>query len=258
MKLTIVGASGSMSGPTSAASSYLLQEEADGRTYSIAFDLGPGAFGQLWKYVDPQELDALFLSHCHADHMGDIVSMYVHRKWHPTGCLGAIPVYGPAESADRTAQIDGWAARDELEETFRFIDLSAGQSHQIGPFSVLPFQGKHTVESYGFRVEASGQTFAYTGDTDSCPEMEQMSEDVDLLLSECGFTAADTVRGIHLDGERVGQLASAAGVKNLVVTHIQPWTPQSVVSAEVRSSWDGPLSFAEPGQTYQVGAVLQD
>ena len=89
MKLTVIGATGSMSGPQSPASSYLVQargvDPLSGveRTFSLVCDMGPGSFGALWFHVCPCELDALALSHCHADHMGDIISLQVYRKWGP-------------------------------------------------------------------------------------------------------------------------------------------------------------------------------
>ncbi len=254
MKLTIVGASGSMSGPKSAASCYLLQTEVAGRTWSVAFDLGPGAFGQMWRYLDPRDLDAMVFSHCHADHMADVVSLLVHRRWHPDGRLQPLPVFGPEETAKRVADIDGWARVDELGEIFDFGVVSSGVSVTIGPFQLEAFPGNHTVPSFGFRVTDGTGSFAYTGDTDSCEEMTMMAKGVDLLLSECGFTNADTPRGIHLDGSRAGMLASEAGVGELVITHVQPWTDRDVVSNEVMGTWNGPLSFADPGSTYQVGA----
>ena len=90
MRLTIIGCSGSMSGPQSSASSYLVQADGvdtDGalRTYSIVLDLGPGSMGQLLRHLDPAQLDAIAISHCHADHMVDLVGMHVYRRWLPTG-----------------------------------------------------------------------------------------------------------------------------------------------------------------------------
>ena len=59
MILTVVGVTGSMSGPASPASCYLLQAEGTDslglpHTYSVGFDLGPGSFGQIWNYTDRQ------------------------------------------------------------------------------------------------------------------------------------------------------------------------------------------------------------
>ena len=95
MKLTIIGCTGSMSGPDSAASSYLVQADGadpDGevRTWSVVLDLGPGAMGQMLRYLDPIDLDAILISHCHADHIVDLVGMHVFRRWNPTGALGPV------------------------------------------------------------------------------------------------------------------------------------------------------------------------
>ena len=60
MRLTVVGCSGSLAGPGSAASCYLVQADDDaGRTWSLVLDLGSGALGALQRYVDLRDLDAV-------------------------------------------------------------------------------------------------------------------------------------------------------------------------------------------------------
>jgi ribonuclease BN (tRNA processing enzyme) len=68
MRLTVVGCSGSMPGPDSAASCYLL--EADG--FQLVVDLGNGALGGLQRYTALSRIDAVALSHLHADHCLDL------------------------------------------------------------------------------------------------------------------------------------------------------------------------------------------
>ena len=72
MELTIVGCSGSVSGPDSTASCYLVRAPYEGRTYALVLDLGPGSFGQLYRYLDPAQVDAIGLSHLHPDHCLDL------------------------------------------------------------------------------------------------------------------------------------------------------------------------------------------
>ncbi|WP_031186713.1 MBL fold metallo-hydrolase, partial [Streptomyces sp. NRRL S-1896] len=67
MKLTVVGCSGSFPSADSPCSSYLV--EADG--YRVVLDLGNGALGALQKYTSLYEVDAVLLSHLHADHCVD-------------------------------------------------------------------------------------------------------------------------------------------------------------------------------------------
>jgi ribonuclease BN (tRNA processing enzyme) len=77
MQLTIVGCSGSASGPDSPASCYLVQAPYEGRTFSLVLDLGPGSFGALYRYLDPAGVDAIGLSHQHPDHCLDMTGFYV-------------------------------------------------------------------------------------------------------------------------------------------------------------------------------------
>ena len=77
MKLTVLGCSGSMPGPDSPASGYLI--EADG--YKLVLDLGHGAFGALQRYVDPVDVDAIVVSHLHADHCIDLTAYIVALRY---------------------------------------------------------------------------------------------------------------------------------------------------------------------------------
>src|SRR5690625_6346009 len=77
MKLTVVGSSGSVSGPDSVASCYLLEADDDERTWRVLLDLGPGAVGQAMRYVDPAAVDAVLVSHLHADHIADLAGLEV-------------------------------------------------------------------------------------------------------------------------------------------------------------------------------------
>ncbi len=265
MRLTILGSSGSMSGPKSPASSYLLQAQAPDpttgelRTWSIVFDLGPGSFGALWQYIDPRNLDAVVFSHGHADHVGDLISLYVHHRWHPEGPCNETLIFGPPGMLERACQLDGWAEPEEFTGIFDFITVNPTDTFTVGPFSITTFAGRHTVTSNGYRVvgpgegdQATSTTFAYTGDTDSCEDMVLMAQGVDLLLSEAAFTQDDPTRGIHLSGTRAGELAAEAGVRRLLLTHIQPWTSPQVIVDEARTVWEGPLDVAEAGEVYSI------
>ena len=65
MRITVLGCSGSVSGPDSAASGYLLTAPG---TPPVVMDFGPGVLGALQKHADPGEATIL-LSHLHLDHL---------------------------------------------------------------------------------------------------------------------------------------------------------------------------------------------
>ena len=265
MRLTIIGCSGSMSGPQSSASSYLVQADgvdADGavRTYSIVLDLGPGSMGQLLRHLDPAELDAIAISHCHADHMVDLVGMHVYRRWLPTGALGPVACLGPSELLERLQGVDGVPPSERYATEFGFVTAVPGRSYSVGPLVISPFEALHPVEAYGYRIEGPSEedpsrqvSLAFTGDTDICQAMSDMAQGVDLLLAEAAFVEGrDTVGGMHMTGRRAGELAAQAGAGHLVLTHIQPWTDPAVPLKEAAAVYSGPLEAATADAVWEL------
>ena len=261
MKLTVIGATGSMSGPESPASSYLVQargldpRSGEDRTFSLVCDMGPGSFGALWAHLCPCDLDALVLSHCHADHMGDIISLQVYRKWGPGSCaIRPVSLFGPGETLHRVRQIEGAPEGETYDGEFAFTRLRVGEVYQVGPMTIRPCRALHPVEAFGLRIEGPSEedsermvSLFYTGDTDLCDTIIEGARGVDVLLSEVGFTSDEAEPDMHMDGTRAGELATRAGVGRMIATHIQPWTPRDRVSSEVRQTWSGPLDFATSG-----------
>src|ERR1700749_632738 len=159
MRLTVVGCSGSLAGPDSAASCYLL--EADG--FRLVIDFGNGSLGALQKYTGLFDIDAVCLSHLHADHCVDLYSYSIARAISPAGPQPAIPVYGPARTAERMGFIHGLDGDDMgLTERFTFKTLAPGRM-AIGPFDVQLAYVNHPVETFAFRFTYNQRSLVYTG-----------------------------------------------------------------------------------------------
>src|SRR5689334_13689436 len=117
MKLTIVGCAGSYPGPDSSASCYLLEAEQDGRTWRLVIDLGNGALGQLQRYCDPRDVDAIAISHLHPDHCIDMASFAVLAKYHPHGAYRKVPVFAPRGGEDYLGWAGGPGGEDPAESS---------------------------------------------------------------------------------------------------------------------------------------------
>ena len=264
MRLTIVGCSGSMAGPTSPASSYLVQADGVGpdgekRTYSVLLDLGSGAFGPLQALMDVGELDAVALSHLHPDHCADMTGLYVWQRYGPMGQRSPLPVFGPEGTSSRLTDLC-LTEPEEIEATFAVGPWQEQVPIQIGPLTLTPFEVLHPVPAYGIRVTSPSEdpaggtvSIGYTGDTDVCDGVIAMAQGVNLLLAEAGFAdGAETIRGIHLTGERAGEVASAAGVGRLLLTHIQPWSDSSMIAEAARGQYSGPVEIVHPNATWSL------
>jgi ribonuclease BN (tRNA processing enzyme) len=253
MRLTVVGCSGSYPGPESPASCYLVEaDDETGRTWRIVLDMGSGSLGALQRHTDPLAIDAVFLSHLHADHCLDLTGYYVLRRYHPSGPQPRIPVWGPVGTAARMARAYDLPPEPGMngEFDFRVYDDPA---IEVGPFSVQPVAVDHPVPAFGLRVTAGGRTLGYSGDTGDCPGLHAVAEHADLFLAEASFVSgADNPTGLHLTGAECGDAARRGHARRLVVTHVPPWhDPQEALTA-ARASYDGEVVLATAGAVYEV------
>ncbi|MFE5854549.1 MBL fold metallo-hydrolase [Streptomyces sp. NPDC056500] len=250
MKLTVVGCSGSFPSAESACSSYLV--EADG--FRLLLDMGNGALGELQRHVGLYDLDAIFLSHLHADHCIDMCAYFVARYYrHDGGRCPALPVYGPEGTEQRltTAYADT-PSPSSMSEVFDFHTLKSG-SFDIGPFAVRTERVAHPVEAFGIRLEHGGRTLTYSGDTGVCDALDELADGADLFLCEASFTyGKEDVPDLHLNGREAGAHAQRAGAGRLVLTHVPPWTDGQRNLADARAEYRGPAEIAVPGAVYEV------
>ncbi|EON24945.1 MULTISPECIES: MBL fold metallo-hydrolase [Nocardioides] len=250
-RLTVIGCSGSYPGPDSPASCYLLEAEQDGRAFRILLDLGNGSLGQLHRYVDPLTIDAVFISHLHADHCLDMCGYYVMRKYHPTGAQPRIPVWGPADTPGRLARAYDLPLEPGMTEEFDFF--AHGEPVRIGPFTIESTRVVHPVDAFALKVTVGGRTVVYSGDTGPCPELTELAAGADVLLCEASFRdGADNPPDLHMTGSDCGATATEAGVARLVLTHIPPWHDQQDALVEARTTWSGPLDLAVAGMVIEL------
>lgn len=251
MRLTIIGSSGSFPGPASPASCYLV--EADG--FRLLLDMGNGALGVLQQHVDIYGIDAVYLSHLHADHCFDLCSYWVARTYPEGGPKPPIPVYGPPGVADRMAAAYGLEPDPGMRETFDFRELAPGET-AIGPMTARLDRVNHPVDAFGIRLEHQGSSLAYSGDTGACDELVELAAGTDLFLCEASFhDHRDNPKDMHLTGSEAGEHAQRAGAQHLLLTHLVPWNDDDRTLGEARSTYAGPIDLARSGGVYEVGSA---
>ncbi len=252
MDLTIVGCTGSMAGPESPASCYLVRASDGDRVWQVLLDLGSGALGALLRHTDPLTLDAVLLTHLHPDHCLDLTGLRVLRAHGPRPAEGSLDVWAPDGAAERMARAYG-VVRPEPMGGMTFRRLEDGVPLHVGPLTVTPYAVRHPVPAFGLRVEADGRVLAYSGDTDSCPGLAPLLADADVALVEASYLERrDPGRGVHLTARRAAEAAVDAGARRLVLTHLPPWTEVADAVAEAAQVWPGEVELARPGRTLQV------
>ena len=252
MRLTVLGCSGSVVGPDSPASGYLLTAPD---TAPLVMDFGGGVLGALQRYADPNEVHVV-LSHLHADHCLDLPGLFVWRRYHPNPATDRGIMYGPADTWTRLAAASSplGGELDDFSDIFDVRVWSDGEPVRLGTLTVTPRLVNHPTESFALKVtDADGATIVYSGDTGMCESIVQLSEGVDTLLCEASWTdSPDRPKHLHLSGTEAGRIAKRAGVRQLLLTHIPPWTSREDVISEAKAEFDGPVHAVVAGETIDI------
>jgi ribonuclease BN (tRNA processing enzyme) len=248
VQLTVLGCSGTFPGPDSPCSGYLVEHDG----YRLVVDLGSGALGNLQRHIRVEEVDAVYITHLHADHCIDLVAYYYARRYHPTGMLPRLTVHGPAGTRYRIHAAFEEPPVDGFDDVFDFQEHGAG-TVELGPLTVTAVVVEHPVECHGLRIEAGGRVLAYSGDTASCDSLVELARGADAFLCEASWPSVPTPPpGIHLTGREAGEHAARAGAKRLLLTHLMPFHDPQAMVAEAKETFDGDLELVHAGATYIV------
>ncbi|MGY1742699.1 MULTISPECIES: MBL fold metallo-hydrolase [unclassified Blastococcus] len=245
MRLTVVGCSGSGPGPASAASCYLLEHDG----FRVLLDLGNGSFGPLQGVVDPDAVDAVYLSHLHADHCMDVAPFVVWHRWSGRSSGRRIPLVAPPGADQRLAVICEEGGKP-LTDVFEF--RSAPDTPELGPFALRTARTAHPIECHAVRLTAGGSALVYTGDTGPSDRVAALAAGADALLAEAAHPdGSEQPPELHLTGRQAGELAAAAGVRRLLVTHVPAWVDADAQLAGARRAFPA-SELVRPGATYEL------
>ncbi|GAA4161485.1 MBL fold metallo-hydrolase [Phytohabitans flavus] len=248
MRLTVLGCAGSFPGPEAACSAYLVEED----DFRLLIDFGSGSLTALQRYAGLHAVDAILLTHLHCDHMLDACTYVVVRRYDPSGPLPPIPVYAPAGAPDRIAAA---YSQDEgpVDDVYTFYGLQPG-TFPIGPFTVTVDRVNHPVETYGVRLESKGRVLAYSSDTAPCEALLRLALGADLFLCEASYLdGMDNPPDLHLTGGEAGEVATKAGVGQLLLTHlVSAWGSEADTLDAASAAFTGPLEIVRPGSRYEI------
>lgn len=241
MRVTVVGCSGSFPGADSPASCYLIEHEGT----AIVLDLGNGSLGPLQRFIALDRIDAVFLSHLHADHCLDLCGYYVYRRYHPQGALPRLAVYGPEGTPERLARAYDLPPDPGMTREFDF--RAYGEPAHIGPLSITTSRVRHPIEAYALRVETADHAVVYSGDTGPTAALVDIARGADLALFEASFLDGGEQPDVHMTARQAGEQATEAEVGHLVLTHLVPWNDVALTVGQARESFAGQVSLARSG-----------
>lgn len=250
MRLTVLGCAGSFPSAYAPCSAYLIEAEG----FRLLLDFGTGSLSTLQRVVGLYSIDAIVLSHLHADHIFDACSYIVARRYAPDGRKPVIPVYAPATAHERlAAAYGGTPAEGSLDDVYTFRTLRPGTC-LVGPFEMTAERVNHPVETFGVRIDGDRGSIAYSADTAPCDALLRLAHGVDLFLCEASYPDG-TVNppDLHLTGRESGEYATKAGVGRLLLTHLVPaWCEEEKTYSAAAGAFSGPVDIVCPESLYTI------
>jgi ribonuclease BN (tRNA processing enzyme) len=230
MELLVLGCDGSHPGPGGAGSGYLM---VAGGT-RILFDCGPGVLGRLLAWLAVESLDAVVISHEHPDHRSDLDSLGLASLYRRGG--SRLRLFGPP-GLDRLAY-------PPTRDAFAWQTVEDGDRVTVGEVDLAFSQTDHGPPTLAVRADWGAESFAYSADTGPGWSFEALGAGINLGLCEATWTKETEGRG-HLTGRQAGEMARAAGVERLLITHRAPGTDPNAVFREASDAFGAETLLAK-------------
>ena len=272
-QLVILGSGTPNPNPERGGSAYAVI--VDNTPYLV--DFGPGAirsfaalmpaWGGGMKEMDVTKIEHAFLTHIHSDHTTGLSDLLL-TPW-IMGRENKLNLYGPkglermawslldAYADDIDYRVNGTQPSNGTGYQFNFTELADGVVFQDRNLKVEAFKVNHGdfEDAYGFRFTSKDKVIVFSGDTGPSKSLERYAKDADILVHEvysnAGFLKKTKDwqiyhKGHHTSTYEVGEIASRAKPKILVLSHILFWgADEQDILEETRTTFSGNIKIAE-------------
>ena len=277
MDVTLLGTGGPRPDPTRQGPATLVHAAG----LNLLFDAGRGVATQLAKAsVAVTDLDAVFITHHHFDHIGGLGDLMV-AAWN-NGRTDELEIFGPPGTGEIVDALlhqvyardiefriaEEWALGRPLEHPKSFLTVREVLSRTIDlahGVTVVVDQVEHggsalglnlsQWSAVGYRVNADGRAVTISGDAIASPGLLRLAEAADMLVM-CAYLAEDEIRtrddeflvnGVLAGAPQAAAIASETGVGTLVLTHIREKTDDDInrMRTQVEAVFDGETIIAD-------------
>lgn len=248
--LTVLGCSPSWQNVGEACSAYLVDAEGT----RLLIDCGNGAFAKLREHCDYLSVDAIAITHTHGDHMLDLLPFAYALLYSPRALKGESRrprLLLPPGATDRVRQIFDLIDRAELLDlAYDVEEYAADTPLAIGSLTVDFTPVPHFVPTHAVRVRTDeGGTLVFGADHRPNQRIIDFASGAELLVIEATLLAPEEgVRG-HITSVEAAEIAQAASVGQLVLTHMSDELPREQLVAQA-AAIHADTTLARQGATY--------
>lgn len=212
----------------------------------LLFDCGRGAAQRLWQLKIPlREVDALFLTHLHSDHVVGIPDLWL-TGWIPAPYgrrSSPFQVFGPAGTGEMMKNLEtafAWDISIRTKENnkpdsgamARAVDITEGYVWEKDGIKVTPFIVRHAEfidSALGYRIDYMGHSVVLSGDTRYSENLVRFAKGVDVVIHEVAAASEDSTKnsplvkqilGFHSSPEDAASVFQQVHPKLAVYSHI--------------------------------------
>jgi ribonuclease BN (tRNA processing enzyme) len=228
----------------------------------------------------------MFVTHLHSDHIFDFGNI-LYMKWEAAVFLNkpvTMDVYGPAPLSklvdatfayfhpDVTYRADGddkllWKRSHVTDHDFTAAQIRSGVPFKVFEDDRVKVHAVGVVHppvpTVAYRFDTDDMSITFSADTAPTPSLTRLAKGSDILIHEAfhkptverlfpadaSFDFASYMDTVHTSADDVGKVASAAGVKQVVLNHLYPSSPRIVPPAKWRKAvhrhYDGRVVVGE-------------
>ena len=221
MKITFLGTAGSLMAENRGYPAILINDD-------LLLDCGEGTTQKLIQLKSIDKLRIICLTHLHNDHFMGLFSLlwhlwiYKRRK--------KLEIIGPVGIKYTIETILDLINTPEHMKSFQIEFTELENSDKIHllkeKYTLESAHVEHGIPALAYRIEESGRSICYTGDSKPTKNLERLAKNCDLLISEATLPSkfADFAHThFHMTPEDAASLALKASCKRLALFHISSY-----------------------------------
>ncbi|MDQ6835731.1 MAG: MBL fold metallo-hydrolase [Actinomycetota bacterium] len=262
MRITVLGKSPSWQDAAGACSGYLVEQEG----FRLLVDCGNGVFSKLRRFCDYVDVDAVLITHLHADHFLDLIPFsyalsYAPRQqpvavagWPGTDTPARPQLHVPPGAAEVFRRIVScWGQPDLVDKAFGLREYDAPRDLSLGPMQVRFCEVPHFTTTYAVELSSNGSRFTFSADCSPNEDLVEFAQDTQLLLIEATLPRPErTGRRGHLTPSEAGEHGRRASARRLILTHYSDEMDPDWAREAAVQTYGGPVDLAQEGDVYEL------